>query len=280
MAIKNCNGFVGFGNNYCGYSLVDGKFFAGQPCRFNGLDQEQVIVTGAPYTDQLYRKSASLQDVYADISDFDKVVAWVPTFRENMNKVRVDCQSNFPLGIPILYDVESVKRVNAFLVKNRVLLIMKPHPEQDLDVIKRLDVSNIRILKNEDLLKHNIQTNEFLAQTDAMIGDYSGIYFDYLLLNRPIGITLDDFELYKQQHGFAFDNILDILVGEHIYKVDDMIQFVQHLVDGQDIKKSEREEIKKKTHDFDDGRSAERVYRFIIGQMKQRGFDVEGFESL
>ena len=99
----------------------------------------------------------------------------------------------------ILYSPEDVLDLNGFLAEKRVLLVFKPHPAQDLSVMKDLNCSNIRFIYNDYMLGRGIQTNELLAQTDALITDYSGIYYDYLLTDKPIGVTLDDYEDYKQQ---------------------------------------------------------------------------------
>ena len=106
-----------------------------------------------------------------------------------------------------------------------------------------------------------------LAQTDAMISDYSSIYWDYLLLNRPIGITLDDYEQYKTQFGFAFEHPIDVLIGEYIYNYDDLQSFIDHVSKNIDIMKKQRETIKQQAQVGPDYESTKRVYDFIIKKL-------------
>lgn len=251
----------------CQYQLNQSPFFEPYVQKYKGLKPEQLVSLGLPRNDQLFREHHGLSAIYSDLSSFDKVIAWVPTFRKHMNKERVDCDFDFPLGVPIIYTVEEAVRLNKFLVDNRILIVLKPHPAQDMSILKDMGCSNIRILTNEQMDAVNMQTNEFLSQTDAMIGDYSGIYYDYLLLDKPIAITLDDYEEYKKQFGFVFENALDILKGEYIHCVDDLYGFLNNLINGNDVMKAEREKIKKLTNVSPYDQSTKRVFEFISSKM-------------
>lgn len=265
--LKDCKEIFAKGNFSCDYYISQGPMFTETIKDQYNLKSSQVVCLGLPRNDELFSNSNSIKRIYEDITTFEKVVIWVPTFREHMNKNRVDVDSHFPLGIPILYTKNDVLKLNDILIKKKILLIIKPHPAQDISVLKNFNVSNIRFLYNSDLEKYNIQTNELLAQTDAMIGDYSSIYWDYLLLNRPIGFTLDDYEQYKTQFGFAFDHPLDVLIGEYIYNHDDLQSFIDHVSKNIDVMKKQRETIKKQAQVEPDNESTKRVYDFIIKKL-------------
>ena len=53
-----------------------------------------------------------------------------------------------------------------------------------------------------------------LGSSDALITDYSSVYFDYLLLDKPIGFTVDDMELYIKDRGFIFNNPEEYMPGK------------------------------------------------------------------
>ena len=113
--------------------------------------------------------------------------------------------------------------MNDVLKKHNILLVLKPHPAQDLSVIKTENLSNFVIFTNEDLNKNNISLYEFLGQTDALITDYSSVYYDYLLTDKPIAITTDDLEEYKKVFEFVYDNIYDVIKGEYINNFEENI---------------------------------------------------------
>lgn len=264
MPLKNMTNQYGFPLDYCfDYIVSQAEFFNKYLVTQYNMDANQIYVAGVPRNDQFFHKVKSLSDLYPDINNFDKIIAWVPTFRQIKDNGRVDCISNQPLGMPILYSEEDIITLEKYLEKQKALVVIKPHPVQDLSVLKNLKCKNIRILYNDEMLSRGIQTNEFLNNCDAMITDYSGIYYDYLLTDRPIAITLDDYEEYKSQKGFVFEDPLEILKGYYIYTLSDMENFISSVCDGKDEFYEERLRIKHLTNDFIDGNSSKRVCDFI-----------------
>ena len=47
--------------------------------------------------------------------------------------------------------------------------------------------------------------NSFLPFVDVLITDYSALYHDFLLLDRPILFVPYDYEEFEQQNGFLYD---------------------------------------------------------------------------
>ena len=252
----------------CDYLLSQSNFFVKYNLQEYAVNQEQNFIAGLPRNDQLFNKYDSLVKIVPNIDKYKKTVIWVPTFRQHVSRTRIDCNFKMPLGIPILYDEEDVIKINHILKNKSILLLIKPHPAQNMDVIGNLNCSNIILISNNDLINNNIQTNELLAQTDAMITDYSSIYYDYLLLNKPIAITLDDFNEYSKQKGFVFEKPLSILKGDYIYEMNDLIEFFENVSKNNDRTKDERNMVKDLIHEFQDSDSSERVYNFIVEKLK------------
>lgn len=254
----------------CDYMICQSDFFVPYNVDQYTVTEDQIICTGLPRNDQLFRKYDSIRRIVPDHERYKKIIIWVPTFRDHMSKTRIDCNHHYPLGLPVLNSKEDAGLLNDVLKSENVLLIIKPHPAQNLDVIKSVDLSNIRYIYNADLAENDIQTNELLAQTDAMITDYSSIYYDYLLLDRPIAITLDDYDDYTHDKGFVFDDPLDVLKGAYLYNLHDFCEFVRDLAHGVDSARMEREKICKQLHTFNDSESSRRVLEFILKKEKER----------
>ena len=251
----------------CDYIVSQAKFFNKYLLQEYTVTEKQIVCAGVPRNDQLF-KNMDISSIYSDIGVYSKKIIWVPTFRKIKNNFRTDCDSQQPFGVPLIKNDDDLIALDLMLKKLNILLVLKPHPAQDLSSIKSVKLKNVRFLTNEQMLEAGIQTNELLSQMDAMITDYSGIYYDYLLLNRPIAITLDDFLEYKNQKGFVIENPLDILKGEHLYKMNDLLSFINEVAEGKDIYLEERKRIKKITNEFDDGCSAKRVCDFIISKVQ------------
>jgi CDP-glycerol glycerophosphotransferase (TagB/SpsB family) len=93
--------------------------------------------------------------------------------------------------------------------------------------------------------------------------DYSSIYYDYLLLDKQIGITLDDFEEYSKTNGFPFQNVLDVLKGEYMYSIEDLLRFITQVSNGEDCHREERKEINALVNQYKSGGYSEFVLQYL-----------------
>ncbi len=64
--------------------------------------------------------------------------------------------------------------------------------------------------------KEGLQLYEFIHCADALVSDYSSVAIDYLLLDRPLGFTLDDYKEYTQSRGWVL-RILWSICQESIF---------------------------------------------------------------
>ena len=252
----------------CGYMISQSSFFVPYHVDQYTLTEDQVVCTGLPRNDELYVRNDSLPRLIGDADRFKKVILWAPTFRQHADGRRVDTENKFPLGLPLLTGLEDAERLDAFLQEHQMLLIIKPHPVQDLSYLRKIDLRNIRTIYNPDLAKAGIQLNELMEQTDAMITDYSSIYYDYMLLDKPIALTTDDLDMYQNDKGFVFDNVYDIIKGEHLSSTDELLAFLTDVSEGKDRMLAERTAVKEKINDYLDGNSSRRVYDFIMTKLK------------
>ena len=236
----------------------------------DGITEEKFVATGFPRNDYLYESTDYVKQMYPDVS-YDKVILWMPTFRKmDSNSSRVDSTFSMPLEIPCLYTAEDCRRLDEVLRAHNTLLVLKPHPAQKLTVLKSLGLSNLVLLYNDELDVKGVQLYQFVGSTDALITDYSSIYYDYLLTGNPIGLTVDDYEVYAKETGFVYENIFDYVIGEHIADCDDFIRYVEHVVSGQDELKEKRAEITQLLHAHQDALSSQRVYTLVMDELNKR----------
>lgn len=224
------------------------------------LKRDQIIVVGNPRNDIIFTKTDIAKKV-KDFKKYKKVVLWLPTFRVSKTENRVDSTFEFPLGLPIIYDVDTLKSLNDYLNERNIALVIKPHPAQDMSVFKAEDLSNIIIINDQYLIDHNTELTEFYKITDALITDYSSVYVDYLLTQKPICFTQDDFEEYKL--GFSMPNIQDYMPGEKVKNIEEFKQFFDHLDKGIDKYKKERKKVNDAFNAFNDNKSSERLIKAI-----------------
>ena len=159
---------------------------------------------------------------------------------------------------------ENARKLNEVARKNNVLLVVKPHFAQDISYITDCNLSHIRFINDSFFAEHNISSYEFVGSCDALITDYSSIYYDYLLCDKPIAAIWEDIEEYRANPGFAVDVDYYVKGAEKVYTLDDFESFIDRLANGVDLLREERAEINALVNQSTDGKNAARVADFII----------------
>ena len=174
--------------------------------------------------------------------------------------------------MPLLHDLENAKKLNAIAKELNTLLVLKPHYVQDTTDIKKENFSNIVLIDDTLFAKNGISSYGFLAGCDALVTDYSSVYYDFLLCNKPIGVVWEDIEEYRAFPGFAIDIDYVMKGAEKIYTVEDFRRFLQDLHSGVDRLQAEREEICAFANYSDDGQNTKRVTDAIIRELDCKSY--------
>lgn len=223
-------------------------------------------ILGTPRCDKLFKKDKNSSKVLPN-KKFTKKIIWMPTFKHINNNSRNDFGVETKEDISIM-TVDNIEKINKKLKEEDMLLVIKFHPAQDMNYVSKFNKSNIITLTNDDLSKYDINLYSFMSEFDSLITDFSSVYFDYLLCDKPIAFELSDKEKYEKGIGFTFDKPLEYMPGDKIYNVNDFIKFIEDISKDKDNYKEERKEFTKKCHKNIDGNSSKRVYEYF-------GFDKE-----
>ena len=108
-----------------------------------------------------------------------------------------------------------------------------------------------------------------ISQCDAMITDYSSVFYDFMLLDRPLAFTVDDYDVYKNGRGFAVDNPDYLTAGYKIHNKEELKEFIEDLIKNNDLYKEQRNEVNKLVNTYNDGKQCERVLK--IANVKNGG---------
>ncbi len=217
-----------------------------------GCDESQVIITGNPRNDELFVKDEKVDAAIR--GDAQKVILWLPTYREYDEEYVVS-----------ILKKSQLEQLNEKLKENHCKMIVKLHPLQTVSV-RGLDYSQIEFASQKDLNKKEISVYTLLRNADALITDYSSVYFDYMLLNRPIAFTVEDIEEYKKKRGFVFDNPYEYMPGMKLSDYDDLEQYIMDVINGKDSFASEREKVNMIINSYNDGNSSRRVEEKVFGR--------------
>lgn len=193
-------------------------------------------------------------------------IIWMPTYRQHSNETTLRIESQFPLGLPVIKSHEQMREINEYLKDNNTILYLRPHPAQDLSIMQLDEMSNIIIADSQFLDKQGLQLYELLTKTDALISDYSSVYYDYLLLERPIALAMEDLEEYKAKWAIAFDDVKANYKCQYLDTVDDLKKFITDVATDNYEYSNEILEAKKRFNDFPDNKTCERIYNFMVNE--------------
>lgn len=244
--------------NFFTYILAASDFFAPIMQKSFNCEKEQVKVCGHPRNDALFSKEDSLKKLGFD-GEYKKVILWLPTFRQSDFLKTDDISASKGTGLPILSEREDMAATNERLKENDCLMIAKIHPAQDLSLIDTESFSNIKIVTNNQMQDSMCDLYKLLAQADALITDYSSVYFDYLLLNRPIAFTVDDIKEYTENRGFVVDNPYEIMPGAFINTPEEFIEFIDNILSGKDEYSDDRIRVNDLVNKYHDGNDSLRA---------------------
>jgi len=216
-----------------------------------GILPEKVINTGYPRNDLLVQGSEKLPEIYLKqlerirrIKKDKKIILYVPTFRDTVDDLYQFSQDE------INVISETMKIYNC-------IFCFKGHP----NTLIKLKTSEYII----DFSKFNIsEVQIMLRETDILITDYSGIWFDFLLMKKPMIGFCYDFEKYEQERGFVYD-FKKIFSGKITYDFKELMYELERLLKLKEfrIENTKYEFTKDLFHQFTDDKSSERVYEVI-----------------
>ena len=97
-----------------------------------------------------------------------------------------------------IFSKDEFTKLNQSLKDNNAVLVVKNHPNTKPFNFKELGVIYIS----------NSPCNEvyvLIRNADILVTDYSSVWVDYLLLDRPIVSYCYDFDAYRKDPGFIYD---------------------------------------------------------------------------
>lgn len=234
-------------------SLYYVQFF----CKSFLCDKKSVITSGYPRNDYLFEETDVLEKLGINRADYKSIIVYMPTFRTPIGGGYSDSSRSKQMSIDV-EDSDAMQDLSRYLTERKILLVIKWHPS-DIRQTLSLRMDNILSVKNQVLESIDAQVYHLLHYADALITDYSSVFCDYLLLDRPIAFDISDIDSYSDNRGFVFENPLEFMPGIKIRNISDFKSFCDDLSCGLDGSKSDRERLKNVYNDFFDGNNCERL---------------------
>lgn len=187
---------------------------------------EKVLITGMPRNDLFWDDTDFFSKENIIPQNYNKIGMWLPTYKRSIGddgSIVVDgIESN---GISFLGDKE-LEIFNEHLKKTNILIIVKLHP---MDILNKKEyplLSNIKIFRNSEF---TYQLYPVLGKMDFLITDYSSVWVDFEILNKPILFVFNDIEKYQNDRGLTIDNLIEKLPGSVITNLKDLITSIGNI---------------------------------------------------
>ena len=211
------------------------------------IPRKKIKVMGYPRNDFFYLQDSNLsqniKNKYNISHEFKEILLYAPTFRDD------DLVAKFPLS------KGDIIELNTLLISRNSILLMKAHKAE-----KKIEFKNFSNIKN---VKKDSDIQELLFISDVLITDYSSVYVDYLLLDRPIIFFTYDYEFYeKENRGLQYD-LKTIAPGPLIYSGKELIKSIKNISIIKKEYKDKRYLLNNEFNKYQDGKSTERLLNFL-----------------
>jgi len=216
----------------------------------DSFENHNVKVLGYPRNDVFFNKKLLFENFYDDLQmkNYKKTILYCPTFRFYSSKTKP-------------FSDDFLKNLNEYLKKKEYLFLIKSHINEKVEANTK-NLSNI-----VDVTDHVEDVQELLCDIDILITDYSSVFFDYVLLDRPIVFYCYDLEQYLSEsvNGMYFDYFKE-LPGPFVTTESELlnkIETVENWFKDSNYSKN-YSAFKIKFNQFLDGQSSQRLLNYIM----------------
>lgn len=215
------------------------------PYQVAGIYPGEAAITGYPRIDLTYQAFNHPQPVRErlGIEHTDKkVILYAPTWRgenafKSFDKTR------------LIEDLERLSQLNA-------TIIFRGHQLAEA-LLSDIEVPNVLIAPV------TLDMNELLGIVDILITDYSSLFFDFLVTNRPIVHYIYDYDIFEEERGLYFGT--EELPGEIAQTRDEMLEATEKYLKMNDFEPGDAYKSAQEKYVYkDNGRVTTRVIDWFI----------------
>ncbi|WP_350342399.1 CDP-glycerol glycerophosphotransferase family protein [Proteinivorax tanatarense] len=218
--------------------------------RGKAFNYKDMLVNGLPRNDIFFNENFLKRGLTYDGSSIEKykrykeegykLVTYTPTWRKHQND---------------LYQLD-LDKLNEFVKKYNIKFILKLHYKHQC---------NLQTKNLENIIEYDKYADIYplLAITDLLITDYSSIYLDYLLLNKPIVFYPYDSKEYIDGERALLLDYDKTTPGAKVYSQEQLQREIHKTLNEKDQFKEERLKMQRQFFNYADGNSSQRLWHYI-----------------
>lgn len=238
------------------------------------VDARKVHVTGQPRNDRIFSKKKSMENLTRlinqeklldkDVLDYQKIVLFAPTWRKWEGKVDGTLNPDL-MNLDDYHD----QKFTEYTHENNVLFLVKLHPFEEAHYSQIIADKEDMVLITSKMLQDNLfDLYDILGAVDILITDYSSIYFDFLLLDKPIIFIPTDLKEYEKARGFLFDPYDFWAPGPKALKFPDFLSELSRCIEDENYYQNERKIVNDIVNKYQDSNSSERLFNLVFNQIR------------
>lgn len=188
------------------------------------------------------------------------IFVYTPTFRKYTLEESSSKEANILSALG--YVGCNINKLSEILISNNSVIIVKLHPYQNEIFIKKGLPEGFLLLKPT----YDFSLYDLLPMADALITDYTSVYFDFLLLNKPVVFNFGDIDRYLTDTGFSYTPVESVCCGYIAYNYDEFISAIIDIIQNRKKKMcmEKRDIVNRLINKYTDSNSAERVFKEFI----------------
>lgn len=176
----------------------------------------KVINTGFP-------RNKNLQEIEIIPATLDiKKIIYMPTFRGRPPAM----ESNQFIEEYLINNGFNFQLINELCVRNNQHFYLKLHPANQLSSVLEGEIDS---LSNIHFLNNDFDFYEDANSFDLLITDYSSVFFDFILTNKPVLHVAFDLEDYIANSRELYFNYEDIRIGRPFSNWIDVFYYINSL---------------------------------------------------
>lgn len=236
------------------YAIATSSVFQEILARAFGITKERVFVTGFPKNDVYFQDIpgaevgtdkhalSELQQLKKSGSRF-KTILYAPTWRDTGG----DSFFEKPNDLALLDD---------FLFREQLFFFLKLHP---LAKAKAPAVVHKTQYRNIFFVNPDSDADPLLPFIDILVTDYSGIYFEFLLLDRPVVFFPFDYEKYVTRDRELYFEYNEVTPGPKAKTLEELLAAIRDIARGEDEWSEQRKRVRDLVYTHQDGNASKRV---------------------
>ncbi|MBI2642067.1 MAG: CDP-glycerol glycerophosphotransferase family protein, partial [Candidatus Wildermuthbacteria bacterium] len=220
--------------------------------------KEQVFMAGFPKNDVYFANIpgaeigvdketlSKLRELKKPGSQF-KTVLYAPTWRDTG-------------GDSFFEKPDDLKALDDFLFEGHLFFFLKLHPLAQKSALAVLPGAEYR---NIVFVDPDSDADPLLPFVDILVTDYSGIYFEFLLLDKPVVFFPFDYEKYVTRDRELYFNYEEATPGPRVSTFPDLLEALRKTSHGWDEYGVLREKVRNMCYQYRQGNAADRVSELL-----------------